>query len=233
MVIPTAKLINAMTTIQSSLSANQSSPSSIELADRAQKRLFVVSVIFGVLAALVAALLAWLVWRASNKYQDTVKADADARIAEAQVKAADALKDAGTANETAQRLEGDNLTLRGQVATLETQAADAKKDVAGLQKAAADAKAAQQRVETNLAKQQERAAIAERALLELQERIKPRRLTAEQATSFVMTLKTLPNGIIDFGYTAGGADEGFSFARQVQPLFKEAGWTVRNEASIR
>jgi hypothetical protein len=227
MTIPTAKLIKAMTTIQSNFSANQSSPSAIDMADRAQKRLFVISIIFGVLAALIAALLAWLLWRANNKYQDTVKADADARIAEAQQKAATALKDAGTANETALRLEGDNLTLRGQVATLETQAADAKKDVAGLQIAALDAKAAQQRVETDLAKQQERAAIAEKSLLELQERLRHRHLTGEQRSAIIESSKTVPKGEV-IVYAFIGDDEAITFSVELVEALVAAGWNAKH-----
>ena len=109
---------------------------------------------------------------------------------------------------------------------------DAMKDLPALQKAASDAKAAQQQIETELAKQQARAATAERSLLELQERIKPRNLTDEQADAFTEALEVFPRGIIDFGYTSAGGDETFNFARQFLPLFKRAGWTVRNEASI-
>src|SRR5947209_18268297 len=50
-------------------------------------------------------------------------------------------------------LEHDNLTLRGQVATLEIAAGSTVKDLLRLQKAADDAKAAQQRVEIEFDKQ--------------------------------------------------------------------------------
>jgi hypothetical protein len=62
--------------------------------------------------------------------------------------------------------------------------------ISGLQKDATDAKATQQRVEIELSKQQERAAIAERALLELQERNKPRRLTNQQQQHIADRLRT-------------------------------------------
>lgn len=101
LIIPAAKVISAMATIQSSLPANQSP---IEVADRAQRRLFVISIVFGVVAALIAALLAWLLWRANNKYQDAVIADANARIEEAKRGAAEARRDAATANERAEQL---------------------------------------------------------------------------------------------------------------------------------
>lgn len=94
-----------------------------------------------------------------------------------------------------------------------------------LEKHVADAKA-------EMSKQQTRAATAEKELLDLKERIKPRRLSDQQCTDFVKTLKTSPNEVVDFGYTSAGGDETFNFARQLLPLFEEAGWTVRNEASI-
>ena len=94
-----------------------------------------------------------------------------------------------------------------------------------LEKDVADAKA-------GMSKQQARAATAEKDLLDLKERIKPRKLTDQQCINFVKTLKPFPNGVVDFGYTSAGGDETFNFAKQLLPLFKEAGWTVRNEASI-
>lgn len=123
------------------------------------------------------------------------------------------------------------LNLRSQVATLEIAAGSTAKDLLTLQKAADDAKAAQQRVETDLAKQQQLTANAERSLLELKERIKPRRLTDQQSTDFVKALKTLPNGAINLGHTAGGGDEGFNLLKQLMPLFKEAGWKTPESTS--
>lgn len=77
-----------------------------------------------------------------------------------------------------------------------------------------------------LAQQQTRAADAERQLIELQERIKPRRLSAEQRTAFVRALKEMPNGTVRIGHTSGSADEGILLAQQILPLFKEAGWVA-------
>lgn len=138
---------------------------------------------------------------------------------------ADTMKLAGDANEKANELEHDNLKLRGQVATLETNAADAKKDVAGLQKTAADAKTTQQKVEIELAKQQQRAAEAEHALLELQERIKDRHLTAEKRAELVALLAANPKGDIAVS-CVGGHPEPCKFAAEIVDALKEAGWTV-------
>lgn len=69
-------------------------------------------------------------------------------------------------------------------------------------------------------------------ILKLEERLRPRKLTTKQAADFVTQLRMVPNGIINLGYTMGGGDESFNLTQQLMPLFKEAGWTVRNEASI-
>jgi hypothetical protein len=117
-------------------------------------------------------------------------------------------------------------SLSGQeIAILNGVAADART-------VAANAEGATKNVGIELAKQQERAANAEKTLLALQERIKPRRLTAQQSADSVKALGVLPNGLINFGYTSGGADEAFNFARQLLPLFETAEWSVRNKLSI-
>ena len=46
---------------------------------------------------------------------------------------------------------------------------------------------------------------------------------------FVAALRRFPSATIRVGWTIGGGDEGFSFLRQLIPLFKEAGWTVAND----
>jgi hypothetical protein len=77
-----------------------------------------------------------------------------------------------------------------------------------------------------VAEQQTRAATAEKELLELRERIKPRSLTDQQSEEFIGVLKTLPGGTVNFGYTSGGGDESLNFLKQLLPLFKVAGWGV-------
>jgi hypothetical protein len=77
-----------------------------------------------------------------------------------------------------------------------------------------------------VAEQQIRAATAEKELLELRERIKPRSLTDQQSIDFVSALKTAPGTRINFGYTSGSGDEGLNFLKQLLPLFKEAKWEI-------
>lgn len=155
------KVMFAMVTIQSS---------GVENATSQNKLLFALYM----LLLLLVALVSWLLWRSGNRLQDVIRVEANARIAEADSKAASANERAGkanaaagTANQRAGELEKANLTLRGQVATLETAATDAKIGLVGLQKAADDAKAEQQRVQTELTKQQKLTADAITAQAEL------------------------------------------------------------------
>ena len=89
---------------------------------------------------------------------------------------------------------------------------------------AANAKASQQRVETDLAKQQERAAKAEKDLLELQQRIKPRHLSAEQESRLTEALKAAPiRGLVEIMCILGDG-EGKALSVQLDGILKVAGW---------
>ena len=89
---------------------------------------------------------------------------------------------------------------------------------------AANAKASQQRVETDLAKQQERAAKAEKDLLELQERMKPRHLSAEQESRLTEALMAASRkGLVEIMCILGDA-ESKAFAVQLDGILKAAGW---------
>jgi hypothetical protein len=220
--------------IANTISATATKSSSQEAIDKASKSngtLFAVYLVVLVATALVLALFTYLTWRSSNRVQDAIVADANARIAEADSKGKEAgrqagiaNKAAGDANERATILENVNLTLRGQVATLETQAADATKNVAVLQKSAADAKAAQQLVQIELARQEEKAAIAEKQLAELKEALRPRSLTEGQHAALVELLSGDPKGPVIVECVLGDG-EGKAFATQIAAAMKEAGWT--------
>jgi hypothetical protein len=166
------------------------------------------------------------------------------------VEVARANESAAEAKLKADKLEGDNLALRGQVATLETAAADAKKDVAGLQKAAADAqialeeqkgrtatlesaaadaKAAQQRVEADLAIQQARAAIAEQKAeaerlrrVGLEDSIAPRLIVNN--LTLVEELRKLHGIRVILEYV--NETEPRQMTNQLMGSFAGAGWTV-------
>jgi hypothetical protein len=220
------------------MSITESGQTSIERAATWQTYVFA-----GYVFLLVLTLVGTIVlYKAGNAYQEAVKSEADARIAEAGNRAAQANDSAQKANERAQNLEHDNLTLRSQVATLETQAADAKKDVAGLQKAAADAKAAQQRVEIDLknavaqqqkiqielARQQERAAKAEMELAEIRGRQEPRKLPIDK---FVGALEGKPKGDVEILIPREDG-EAFAFGLQLAGALNLAGWRVNTPRII-
>jgi hypothetical protein len=155
--------------------------------------------------------MTYLSWRAGNKAQDAIKADADARIAEAggvakkaDVRAAEAGTEAANANEAAakaneraQRLEAENLAVRGKVAELEEQAADARA----------------------------RAAEAERLLAEVNERTKDRHVTLGRRGAFVTAL--LPGQGQKISIVCEEAeDEARVFATELITAFRDAGWDV-------
>jgi len=66
---------------------------------------------------------------------------------------------------------------------------------------------------------------AERALQEMQDRLKPRHLDEKQKVTFLDTLKTYPAGQIQIGYTESDA-ETESFAMELHVLLREAKWDV-------
>jgi hypothetical protein len=76
------------------------------------------------------------------------------------------------------------------------------------------------------ARQQERAAKAERALLELQERLKWRTLTVEQATNLTNILKASPKREVIVRCVSGVTPEPCKFAEQLVRVFNESGWKV-------
>jgi hypothetical protein len=118
-----------------------------------------------------------------------------------------------------------NLTLRKQVATLEIAAGSTAKDLLGLQKTADDAKAAQQRVQIDLDRQRELTARAQKDLLELQERVKPRHLTKEQTDELMQTLKSTPKGQLEIR-TLVGNPESSNFGLELTEVFRASGWSV-------
>jgi hypothetical protein len=135
-----------------------SNVSPIEAATRVHNLVYLAYVAVLVLAAFFT----WLAWKTGNKVQDAIRADANARIAEADSKAEIAKLGAATANEGAAKANERTTALELELASQKTE----------------------------LAKYRERAAIAERTLLELQEWKADRRLTSEQKAE--LTAKLLP-----------------------------------------
>jgi hypothetical protein len=98
--------------------------------------------------------------------------------------------------------------------------------VIGLQKDAINAKAAQQKVEIELTKQQERTARAEKDLLELRTKMKWRHLESDQEKRLIDALKASPvKGPVNIMCILGDA-ESFAFATQIDEILKAADWTT-------
>lgn len=121
----------------------------------------------------------------------------------------------------AKDLEIGNLKLRSD--TAEAGIAMAHTEAATAIQKAAEATAAQRRVETDLAKQQEKTATAERDLLQLQRRMEPRRISAEQRARLVVLLSSGPKGKVGIGCVLGDG-EGQAFANDVDGVLKASGW---------
>lgn len=82
-------------------------------------------------------------------------------------------------------------------------------------------------LEGDVAKLQIKAADAQRALLELQERLKPRRLTAEQAEYLVATIKDKSPG--DIWLSCKSSDEeACNLGQQLFKILKSANWRIFN-----
>ncbi len=206
----------------SAISSSSSKDDPVAAATRFHTGVFIAYVV--ILA--LAALFQWWVWSTGNRLQDAIRTNSDARIVEAKAEGA-------KANERAEKLEKGNLTLKGQVAGLET--------------AASDAKAAQQRVETDLekqkqvtaraekdvaglkkaaAEQQERAANAERAAaeakLELEDFRAPRSI--QDIQSFSTEMKAFSGQKFSLGVAHD--QEAFAFAIELRMTLAMGGWVL-------
>ncbi len=99
--------------------------------------------------------------------------------------------------------------------------AETNERTAKLEGDAIDSKAAQQRVEIQLAEARTAQAAAERSLLELQEKIKPRHVP--DRAKFVEFLRKSHQGPVEVRCSAGDV-EARNFAVEIDGALKEAGW---------
>jgi F0F1-type ATP synthase membrane subunit b/b' len=224
MIVSTPTTTTTSPNAASATSTNNSSDDNIRAAQRAHNWTFGIYVVLLGLTVFGT----YLVWKSGNKVQDAVQAEASARISEANRGASEANQKAATATQTANEaheragnLEHDNLILRGDLNT------EIGK-VAGLQKSAADAKAAQQKVEIELAKQQERTAIAERNLLQLREYLKDRTISNEQQRKFVAFLNQAKKDGMESGkvmiWWVSSDPDSYPLAMQLKSMLNDAGW---------
>lgn len=109
----------------------------------------------------------------------------------------EAIASSADANKAAKKLEADNLALAGKVAELQDEAA----------------------------KQQERAAKAELALLELRQRLAHRRISPAQHNKFVAELKPYAGTVVEV--TKLLDDESSQFGDDILSALREAKWSSR------
>jgi len=157
--------------------------------------MFVIYVIWLFVGAIATAVLTVLVWRSNNATHAAVRAEANSRTEEARA-------DAAKANERAQALENANLLLREKVATLETASS-----IHG----------------TELSRQKELTAKAEKDLLDLKERTQPRRISQAQHDRITAMLSHSPKGQVQILYISGDR-EGFDFSNDIAKTLNDAGW---------
>ena len=99
-----------------------------------------------------------------------------------------------------------------------------KGKVASLGKAASEAEATQQMVETKLAEQTERTAIAERTLLEVQEKVKQRPLPLDRETVLINVLKQVRTKLVVAINCVAGDSDGLAVADQIEEILIASGW---------
>jgi hypothetical protein len=114
------------------------------------------------------------------------------------------------------------------IAEAGSRAAAAETKAEGFRLDIGNAKAAQQKVQIELARQEERAAKAERALLELQERNKPRQISGEQARQIIAKLKEFSGLKVNL-FAYAGDEEIVRIANQIILILRApngAGWLL-------
>lgn len=139
---------------------------------------------------------------------------ANQKIAEALRQAGDSNKAAGEANERAGKAEAHLEETKERAANAELQSAEAKKGVLA--------------AETELASQREKAAIAERALLELQENVQSRHLTAKQKADIKLTLEKFPPRSVGVQVFIGTPD-GIPYSFELIEAINSSGWNATHK----
>jgi hypothetical protein len=206
------------TVMVATMTAQSTGDRAIDAATRRNVRLFIAYIVFVLVTAVIGAIFIWLTWDSGNKVQEAIRQDADARIREADARIQEAKRDV-------EKLEGDNLKLGGD---LEKE----KGKVAVLQKDAADAKAAQERLESanlifrrQVADLETRTADAKRKQAEAEIQLAAIRNPRQVPANILPTLKAAPAGKALIAYQTGN-QETFIFAMQFWYTLIEAGWQV-------
>ncbi len=216
------------------------SPSPIDLTAAAgnQTKFFIMYVVALGIGAIGAILAAWFtvqLYRAGNRYQDLVKAEALARIEEAKGGAANALRDAGLANKSAGEAnerasnaakEGKRIEVEANK-KIEEARAQAQSDIAAARVRQDEIALELRSKAKELADAQREAAEAQRRLAEKTEEIRlrqlPRKLTPEQQQTLLEMLRDAPKGEVNVLCQEAGT-EPCEFAAQIVGVLNAAGW---------
>jgi len=173
-----------------------------------------------------------LTGRIVSREQARDLASANAEAAKANKGVADATLEITKAKEETARLTTEAETARAeraeadrQIAIAKADAARAKEGIANAEAQAAAARVEVARLQAIVANAEQKRAEAERSLIELQERIKPRHLTAEQQTRAIDRLVNAPKGQLEIRCPVGNP-EALSFGRELLELFRVSGWDV-------
>jgi hypothetical protein len=193
-------IIAIIITAMIAMSTKSKLPSSeIEKAARAHEYLFIIYLLFLV----ATVILTLLVWRAGNKYQDTVKLDADAKIETAKATAE-------TAKAEIKKADEKIAALTAQAESLKTEAVKAKEGIAVAQAQAAEAN--------------EKAETERLARVRLEASLAPRHLSAEHRMRLIEQLKANPGNILIWCLASNV--ESCGFAKQIADILTSSGWSV-------
>lgn len=135
----------------------------------------------------------------------------DLSIATADQKAADAGKETARLTKEAEQAKAEQANANKQIEIAKADSAKASVEVAGLQ--------------VTVAKAEQRRAEAEKALLELQERVKDRHLTAAQLKTLSDNLTNRPSGQLEIRCPVANP-EARNLALEFVQLFTSSGWQV-------
>jgi hypothetical protein len=158
-------------------------------------------------------------------------ADANLEIAKAKEGTAQAVRDTAKANEEIAQLTKDAEVAKTERAEADKQIAIAKADAARAREGTVRATVEVNRLQVVVANAEQKRAEAERALVEVQERIKPRHLTADQSAQLTLFLQANPKGEVSIHFPGDDA-EASGFARELAEAIAKGGWKININTDV-
>jgi len=185
-------------------------------------------IVFLVLAAIFSCLILII----GNKVQGTLRAAADARIAQVKSDSDKSVREANDRIESASRESNEKIAglnkqagaLRLEVKKAGGEVAKANAEAARANEAAGKANERAGALEVEAAQQREKAATAEKALLDLQLRVAPRALEPNQIAALIDVLKGVPKKARVRVNCPMGDAESAALANQINDALTLAGW---------